>query len=224
MFFKKKKISLSLENKVSLLMRMEQSKDTKLKIITTDIIKQLNISDKWKNILVCDNVNKKVENVIKLWKSEMSEYLPSIVQYLDKYLVDVDLILTPDAFKILYYCMAGDTVYCFEGGTPMSEIKPDDISYKVPSSIKHFYQDFHNGFEIQGFGIVPFEKSKSVNEIIVDANDFKNFYTYFTDRNGTFIGVDLLNGNIFEYNSNHEIEYHADFWEIVNNYFSVNFM
>lgn len=224
MFFKKKKYSLSLENKVSLLMRMEQAKDTKLKIITTDVIEQLNISDQWKKMLVCDNVNRKVESVIKLWKSEMSKYLPSIVHYLDKYLVDVDLILTPDTFKILYYCISDDTIYCFEGGTPLNEIKSEDIYNKMPNSIKRFYQNFHNGFEIQGFGIVPFEKSKSLNEIITGTNDFKNLYSYFTDSKGTFIGVNLLNGSIFEYDINRKIEYHADFWERVNNYFSSNFM
>lgn len=224
MLFKKKKKSLSLENKVSLLMRMEQAKDTKLKIITTDVIEQLNILDQWKKILVCDNVSKKVESVKKLWKSEMSKYLPSIVHYFDKYLVDVDLILTPDAFKILYYCIIDDTIYCFEGGTPLNEIKSDNIYSKMPDSIKHFYQNFHNGFEIQGFGIVPFEKSKSLNEIIIGTNDFKNFYSYFTDSKGTFIGVNVLDGNIFEYDLNCQIEYYDDFWKRVNNYFLANFM
>lgn len=220
MFFSRKKIKLTLEQKEMLMRNIEKKKKSSIQIALPELVEQLNIVPYWKNILSSNDVQYKVNQTIQIWENEIKHLMPKMTKFIKKYLVDVDLVFTKTTFSVLYYCLKDDTVFCFEGPMPIQKISNinscESLKY-IPNSLRNFYENIHNGFYIMSFGLLPIENIINLKT---------NYYAFFTNGQKDYIGYEFSNttSKVFMIiNDQLTSDDELDFWEIVDYVFSSQF-
>ena len=125
--------------------------NNKVEFINVD--NQMNIPEYWKEIFGNDSFIDRKRILLSKWKKYVGEELSNTINYLNDYLVNIDLIKVGKEISILYTIKSyqtGDYLY-YEGKNPMDTLKNMKESIKknweqFPSSLKNFYENLHNGF------------------------------------------------------------------------------
>lgn len=95
------------------------------KVEFIDVDNQMNIPDYWKDIFGNDNFIDKKRKLLAKWKKYVGKELSNTINYLNDYLVDLDLIKAGKDISILYTIKSyqtGEHLY-YEGKNPMDTLK-----------------------------------------------------------------------------------------------------
>lgn len=170
--------------------------NNKVEFINVD--NQMNIPEYWKEIFGNDSFIDRKRILLSKWKKYVGEELSNTINYLNDYLVNIDLIKVGKEISILYTIKSyqtGDYLY-YEGKNPMDTLKNMKEPIKknweqFPSSFKNFYENLHNGFCMFSSKSLGLEYSENINcmsEFDCDNEipyNFDNLFNFFSNGMGS---------------------------------------
>ncbi|WP_372879887.1 hypothetical protein [Staphylococcus epidermidis] len=176
--------------------------NNKVEFINVD--NQMNIPEYWKEVFGNDSFIDRKRILLSKWKKYVGEELSNTINYLNDYLVNIDLIKVGKEISILYTIKSyktGDYLY-YEGKNPMDTLKNMNESIKknweqFPSSFKNFYENLHNGFCMFSSKSLGLEYSENINcmsEFDWDNEipyNFDNLFNFFSNGMGSYVVLDI---------------------------------
>lgn len=176
--------------------------NNKVEFINVD--NQMNIPEYWKEVFGNDSFIDRKRILLSKWKKYVGEELSNTINYLNDYLVNIDLIKVGKEISILYTIKSyktGDYLY-YEGKNPMDTLKNMNESIKknweqFPSSLKNFYENLHNGFCMFSSKSLGLEYSENINcmsEFDWDNEipyNFDNLFNFFSNGMGSYVVLDI---------------------------------
>lgn len=211
--------------------------DNKVEFINVD--NQMNIPDYWKEIFGNDSFIDRKRILLSKWMKYVGEELSNTINYLNDYLVNIDLIKVGKEISILYTIKSyqtGDYLY-YEGKNPMDTLKNMKESIKknweqFPSSLKNFYENLHNGFCMYSSKSLGLEYSENINcmsEFDWDNEipyNFDNLFNFFSNGMGSYIVLDISQ-NIDEsgvlWLKGDEPESEFNIWDLIDEWIIIAF-
>lgn len=110
----------------------------------------LHIPKKWVDIFKENNINKRIEKTLNIWKSIDFIKLEKVIEYLKYNLLNVELIIYNNQYYILYIIKDCDNTNLYYIGNLSNkffeETSIKEYFVKFPKSLKDFYNNIHNGF------------------------------------------------------------------------------
>ncbi|CUY00514.1 hypothetical protein [Staphylococcus epidermidis] len=176
--------------------------NNKVEFINVD--NQMNIPEYWKEIFGNDSFIDRKIILLSKWKKYVGEELSNTINYLNDYLVNIDLIKVGKEISILYTIKSyqtGDYLY-YEGKNPMDTLKNMKEPIKknweqFPSSFKNFYENLHNGFCMFSSKSLGLEYSENINCMSKFDWDneipynFDNLFNFFSNGMGSYVVLDI---------------------------------
>lgn len=140
----------SMEQKLNFL---RQYFSDNVKLIPYSEIKNINkgiIPDLWFELFSEKNVEKRIDFILSIWKGHVGEELRNTISYLSEHLEELELLNVDGRYSILYTIKteSGKNLF-YEGRNPKDIFKNqvlEDSWSKIPSSLRNFYQNVHDGF------------------------------------------------------------------------------
>ncbi|MED4531250.1 SMI1/KNR4 family protein [Metabacillus fastidiosus] len=196
----------------------------------------------WFKLFGEKNVEKRIDFVLSIWKEYVGEELRNTISYLSEHLEEVELMDIDGRYTILYTIKtaSGKTLF-YEGRNPKdlfnNEVLEDSWS-KIPSSIRIFYQNVHNGFYYytsRSMGLVPLENVTYFNDdewgIIEELEEpiqinLKTTFGFFKSGMGGYVAIDYNNcnnDNATLWWTNEEPTYNINFWDVVDEWIVIGF-
>lgn len=216
-----------------------------VELIYTDEINTLTTDDltsNWLNVLKEKDSRTKVEKTLKIWKEFVSIDLRNTISYLDENLIDIDLIKDNGNYSILYSVGVGDgEVDYYEGGIPNHNFNNPELIVAwphIPSTIKNFYENLHNGFYYfpsRAMGLVPLENVAFFEDdewgIIEELEEplqinLNSTFGFFKSGMGGYVAIDYNNCDNDKatiWFSDEQPKYNADFWDVVDEWIVIGF-
>lgn len=104
----------------------------------------------WSDLLT-DDRSERVAGAIGLWQGVVPQAMSNTIAYLRQNLADVDLLRVGTAYHLLYSVKNPRRVLYYVGGNPLRpDFGPNEELRarwsQVPSSIRAFYENLHDGF------------------------------------------------------------------------------
>lgn len=200
------------------------------------------IPNSWYELFQEENVDKRVESILSIWKEQVGVELRNTISYLSRHLEEVELMNTNGRYSILYTIKTdnGEILY-YEGGSPKDEFNNEELEKswdKIPSTIRNFYRTVHNGFYFyasQSMGLVPLENVTFFDDdewgIIEELEeplqiDLQTTFGFFKSGMGGYVAVDYKNSNNDNATlwwMNKEPRYNMNFWDIVDEWIVIGF-
>ncbi|WP_026677440.1 SMI1/KNR4 family protein [Fictibacillus gelatini] len=195
----------------------------------------------WIDVLKEKDQTKKLKQVVELWKSISGDELRNTISYLSENLRDVELIIDNGNFAILYSVKVEDGIDYFEGGIPTKNINHPDLNKnwgKIPSSIRNFYENLHNGFYYfpsRAMGLVALENVTYFDNdewgIIEDLEEplginLSSTFGFFNSGMGGYIAIDFNNcenDNATLWFVDDQPQYNVNFWDMVDEWIVIGF-
>ncbi|MGC4378116.1 SMI1/KNR4 family protein [Fictibacillus sp. Mic-4] len=195
----------------------------------------------WIDVLKEKDQTKKLKQVVELWKSISGDELRNTISYLSENLRDVELIIDNGNFAILYSVKVEDGIDYFEGGIPTKNINHPDLNKnwgKIPSSIRNFYENLHNGFYYfpsRAMGLVALENVTYFDNdewgIIEDLEEplginLSSTFGFFNSGMGGYIAIDFNNcenDNATLWFVDDQPQYNVNFWDMVDEWTVIGF-
>ena len=203
------------------------------------------IPAKWFNDLKEDEINKKIEKVLKIWEESVFNELNKTIKYLKNNLIEVDLIIYNDVVtnkeKIsILYTIKQETkkeydISYFEGNFNIEFDKNNILEQnwkKIPKKLFEFYTNIHNGFHFYGDN-AGLDELKDVTYLnnYYDIEDFEEYenlqsinlemtFGFFSNGAGDYVAIDISrsdeNNAIVLYHDDFEESYNVNFWNEVD--------
>lgn len=209
------------------------------KVEFIDVDNQMNIPDYWKDIFENDNFIDKKRKLLAKWKKYVGKELSNTINYLNDYLVDLDLIKAGKDISILYTIKSyqtGEYLY-YEGKNPMDTLKNMNESIKenweqFPSSFKNFYESLHNGFCMYSSKSLGLEYSENINcmsEFDWDYDiplNLDNLFNLFSNGMGSYIVLDIsqnIEKNGILWLKGDEPESEFNIWDLIDEWIIIAF-
>ncbi|EIT83734.1 hypothetical protein A374_18980 [Fictibacillus macauensis ZFHKF-1] len=200
------------------------------------------VPNMWYELFQEENVHKRVESTLSIWKEQVGEELRNTISYLEEHLEEVDLLDIDGIYSILYTIKTdnGEIRY-YQGGNPKDDFNHEELErnwVEIPETIRKFYQTVHNGFYFyasHSMGLVPLEDVTFFNEdewsIIEELEEplqlnLQTTFGFFKSGMGGYVAVDYENNK-----SDHAILwwtykqpiYNVNFWDIVDEWTVIGF-
>lgn|SRR5699024_329360 len=230
-----------MEDKLSLLRDYGKN----VKIIPCEQVERLgtdNLPVEWLNILKEESERIRVEKTLDIWDVFVPNDLRKTISYLKENLINVELITNNDKYNILYSVRVGDgDIDFYEGGVPKQNFSHPALKAawsKIPQSIKHFYENLHDGFYYYAsgaMGLVPLEEVTFFADdewgIIEELKgplqiDLKTTFGFFKTGMGGYVAIDYKNSNNDNatlWFTDEEPKYNVNFWDIVDEWLVLGF-
>ena len=211
-----------------------------ISILASEDISNKEIPKSWYEIFTKKEISGRIKVIIELWKKYCGAELSSTIDYLEKNLVDVELIEINGDISILYSIKreSGEVGY-YQGGNPEAKFNNSELEKVwdvLPESIKIFYKKLHNGFYYyasQSMGLDRIEEVTFFDDyewgIIEDLEDpikinLKTTYGFFSNGAGGYVAIDCGNNNSATiWFTNDEPEYNVEFWDVVDEWIVIGF-
>lgn len=201
------------------------------------------IPDTWIQILSLGNAESRCKAVIELWKKYLEDKLPNVMARFDEGLENIELLERlkkgEKKYSLLYSIIdeEGKCIY-YEGRNPLDNIPHRaELSFwdNMPLRIRNFYEKIHDGFYHymnRGMGLQPIQFTHFTelepdelewnlnfdgNESVLD--EASHTMAFFWNSLGIAVSVDDSDGsedNAVIWRSNTPCEFHANFWNIVD--------
>lgn len=202
------------------------------------------IPNEWFEIFKENDIKKRIELVLGIWKKYVAFELRNTISYLNKYLENVEMMYDGKLYSILYTIKNSKGDYAFyEGRNPKDKfdnIELKKVWEKIPDLIRSFYENVHNGFYYfasESMGLVPFESVTYIGDedlewSIIDELeeplkiDLDSSFGFFTNGMGSYIVVDYSNsdgGNATFWSSDSKPIYGIKFWSYVDEWTVIGF-
>jgi len=176
--------------------------NNKVEFINVD--NQMNIPEYWKEVFENNSFIDRKRILLSKWKKYVGEELSNTINYLNDYLVNIDLIKVGKEISILYTIKSyqtGEYLY-YEGKNPMDTLINMKESIKknweqFPSSFKNFYENLHNGFCMFSSKSLGLEYSENINcmsEFDWDNDihyNLDNLFNFFSNGMGSYLVLDI---------------------------------
>src|SRR5699024_5164015 len=196
----------------------------------------------WLNVIEEEETIKKVEKTLAIWEEFMPNNLRNTISYLKENLINVELLKSNGIYTILYSVRVGDgDIDFYEGGLPNNTFNNDALEAiwsKIPSSIKSFYENVHNGFYYYAsgaMGLVPLESVTFFDNdewgIIEELEEsiqinLQTTFGFFKNGMGGYVAIDYdnsKNDNAVLWFTDEQPRYHVNFWDIVDEWLVIGF-
>lgn len=193
------------------------------------------IPNNWCKLFKEKNVKNRIGMVLENWEKHLDIELPKTIFYLRDHLENVELIEITGRYSILYTIkdIKGEIAY-YEGRNPNEQFhneKLEELWDRIPSSIRKFYKNVHNGFydyTSESMGLVPLESITYLDDyewgIIEELQealmiDLKTTFGFFSNGMGTYVAIDCKkchNDNATLWSSKRQPKYNINFWNVVD--------
>lgn len=204
------------------------------------------IPQRWIYVFKENNMNKRIEKALNIWKEFVFEELKNTIDYLENNLLEINLITYKDLIKgnqkisILYIIKKENKklydISYFEGNFNMEFYKNISLKEnwdKVPRSLKNFYNNVHNGFHCYGihagleelsevtyfddyYCIEDFEEYENIPNI-----NIKKTFGFFSNGSSDYVAIDISKNDnvaIIWYHDDIEEIQNVDFWYEVDDW------
>ena len=231
----------SMETKLEFLRKYKRY----VQITSTDEIKRIEqnkIPKSWYGLFSEENMDKKINFLLEIWKGHVGVELRNTISYLSDHLEAVQLMESSGRYSILYTIKtdSGETQF-YEGGNPKEAFNNfilEESWSKLPLSIRTFYQDVHNGFYFyasQAMGLVPLKDVTYFDDdewgIIEELEELlqinlKTTFGFFKSGMGGYVAIDYTNcndDNATLWWTNKQPRYNVNFWDIVDEWIVIGF-
>ena len=159
----------------------------------------------WKKVFEEDDLNKRKEKMLDLWKEICGTELSLVISFLQQNLLDFELVEKEGKYSVIYKLKNDkNEILYYQGMLP--DVKNDEgLLQKLPQNISKFYKYLHNGFfdlDYDDIGIMPLENVECLDEyewgIIEDMKldlqiDLSTSYSFFSNGSGGYVVIDLNN-------------------------------
>lgn len=209
-----------------------------IEIIDSSQAETAELPGEWVEIFKEDNMIKRKDKVVEIWKENISNELPLLVGYLEKNIQTVDLIKSAGKYSMLYGIRmeTGETDY-FEGRSTKESVSHELLN-GMPQKLKNFYLNVHNGFIYfygGNLGILPVDKAAHFSEYeweIIDELEqplelnLETTYGFFGNGGGDYLAVDYNNcedDKATLWYHDDDPFYNINFWEEADSWITANF-
>ena len=238
------KINNSQERIMSVKLEYLRKYNKKVEIITNENIDNhlCYIPEKWRDIVKESNFFVKKNKIIKLWKEALSVELRNTIQYLSDNLESLDLLYDTSKYSLLYGIRSSENeLFYYEGQFVLDLDKNIELKKRwdsLPSSIKRFYEDLHNGFYYyasHSMGLVPEDEVTYLGEYdwgIMEILrkpikiDISSSFGFFSNGMGAYVVIDsnnCLNEDATIWFKDKQPIYQVNFWDIVDEWMVLGF-
>ncbi|MGM7637656.1 SMI1/KNR4 family protein [Bacillus sp. Hm123] len=216
-----------------------------IKLISHSEINNINneiMPSLWFKLFSEKNVEKRIDFILSIWKEYVGEELRNTISYLSEHLEEVELMDIDGRYSILYTIKtdSGKTLF-YEGRNPKGVFNNEVLESswsKIPSSIRIFYQNIHNGFYYyasRSMGLVPLENVTYFDDdewgIIEELEEpiqinLKTTFGFFKSGMGGYVAIDYDNcdnDNATLWWTNEEPTYNINFWDVVDEWIVIGF-
>ncbi|MDP4183426.1 MAG: SMI1/KNR4 family protein [Bacillota bacterium] len=216
-----------------------------IEIIAFDDINKIEpqfIPNTWHELFLEKDSKKRIEFIMSIWKKHVGVELRNTISYLSEFLIDVELLKSNDKYSILYTLKTSDEEeFYYEGGNPLDLFKNkvlEEYWSKIPSSIRKFYENVHNGFFYhvsKAMGLVSLDSVTYFDNdewgIIEDLEeplqiDLKTTFGFFKSGMGGYVAIDYnncKNDNATLWWVNKPPRYDINFWDVVDEWIVIGF-
>ena len=100
----------------------------------------------WKKVFEEDDLNKRKEKMLDLWKEICGTELSLVISFLQQNLLDFELVEKEGKYSVIYKLKNDkNEILYYQGMLP--DVKNDEgLLQKLPQNISKFYKYLHNGF------------------------------------------------------------------------------
>ena len=223
---------------------LNQYRKDKISIIEYNQLEQYKkyIPEKWFDALYCEDFNSRKDNVLMIWDSVVSEELSNTISYINDFLVSLDIIFDGKECTLIYGINNENGLEYYEGRFNKNLEINKNLSREwnnIPSSIKRFYDEVHNGFYCFAsfsMGLIPLEVVICLGEedlgILEELTEkpqisLDTSFAFFSNEEGLHIVVDANDNDINNavlWFANREPRYNKNFWDYVDELIVMGFM
>lgn len=196
----------------------------------------------WVELFSEKDVGERIRFTLSIWKKYVGEELRNTISYLSEHLEEVELMMVDGRYSILYTIKtdSGKTIF-YEGRNPNdlfnNEVLKDSWN-EIPSSIRSFYENVHNGFYYyasRSMGLVPLENVTYFDDdewgIIEELEEpiqinLETTFGFFKSGMGGYVAIDTnncVNDNATLWWTNKEPRYNINFWDVVDEWIVIGF-
>jgi hypothetical protein len=199
------------------------------------------IPNTWFDIFIEKDSKKRISSILSIWNKHVELELRNTISYLSEFLIDVELLKNDNKYSILYTLKSSDQEFYYIGGNPLDSFKNKALEEswdKIPSSIRSFYENVHNGFfyhSSEAMGLVPINSVTYFDDdewgIIDDLEepiriDLKTTFGFFKSGMGGYVAIDYNNcenDNATLWWTNKPPRYNINFWDVVDEWTVIGF-
>lgn len=138
-----------------------------VRILTIDEISRLDDNEipiEWRKLFYNDDIKGRIDLLLNVWEKNVGIELRNTISYLNEHLINIEIMDIEGAYSILYTIRnsKGNIMY-YEGCNPQKAQKNIELEEswdKIPTSIRSFYENIHDGFYYyasESMGLVPLE-------------------------------------------------------------------
>ena len=222
---------------------LNKYRGNKLTLIETADLSQYKeyIPQKWIDALSADDFSVQKKNAIQVWENSVSSELRNTISYLKDYLISLDVAFDGKEYTLIYGIAHEKGVGFYEGRFTQNLDMNESLSNQwnnVPSSIKRFYEEVHNGFyyfasrsmgldpqeDVTCLGVEDWGILETLQEkppICLDTS-----FGFFSSGAGGYVVIDT-NANALDnatlWFSNREPKYNKNFWDFVDEWIVIGF-
>lgn len=229
---------MTLDEKLEYIKKHCKKRAPEIKLYLANEVSEVSkgkIPEMWYKIFAEEDIDKRKDMVLGVWKKYMSESYKKTIEYLEDNLINVELLRVDDKYSMLYSIKKknGKTIL-YEGGNLMEQQKTVTLEShwnKIPLSIRSFYENVHDGFYHYSSWSMGMDALKNVtyfNEyewgILEELEEplqinIATTFGFFNDCAGGYVAVDTENcndDNATRWYSDDQPEYNQKFWKLVD--------
>ncbi|ATP40194.1 SMI1/KNR4 family protein [Solibacillus sp. R5-41] len=218
-----------------------------VRILTIDEISRLNddeIPIEWRKLFYNDDIKERIDLLLNIWRKNVGIELRNTISYLNEHLINIEIMDVVGDYSVLYTIKnsKGDILY-YEGRNPQKgqkNIELEDSWDKIPTSIKSFYKNVHDGFYYyasESMGLVPLESVTYLGDediewsIIDDLEEpikinLDSSFGFFTNGMGSYVAIDFTNctnNKATFWSAKLKPKYNISFWSYVDEWIVIGF-
>ncbi|WP_458415042.1 SMI1/KNR4 family protein [Schinkia sp. CFF1] len=218
-----------------------------VRILTVDEISILDcnvLPIEWKKIFYNEDIKVKIDLLLNLWEENVGTELRNTISYLKGHLINIEIIEVASAYSILYTIRnsKGDILY-YEGRNPQEGQKSIELEEswdKIPTVIRNFYENVHDGFYYyasESMGLVPLESVTYIGDedfewsFIDDLEEpvkinLDTSFGFFTNGMGSYVVIDYTNcidNNATFWSAKIRPKYNINFWSYIDEWIVIGF-
>lgn len=235
-------------NKIEFLEKYKLRKNADIHIFTPKEVQEIpfnTIPEQWYDIFSTEDIEKKINSMLNIWKKYLQKELSITIDYLEKHIIDIDLFRWSNRYFVLYSIKSENGGVCYyEGGNPlekMNDSKLKTVWAKIPKSIRCFYEKIHNGFDdyrIRGMGLICLQWATYFGDsnlewgILEDLKeplqiDINSTFAFFESRAGGYVAIDVskkeeerINKAVLWF-ADDQPDYNVNFWDVVDEWITI---
>lgn len=235
----------SMDNKLEYLSKFTKRKDGYVRLIQDNEVNLIDsLPESWYEIFDQKATQDKINRLIMVWKQTHSNELSHTISYLEKNLLNIELMEVNGRHSILYSVKNPMGVISFyEGRCPLKGFKNKKLEKewsKIPTKIRSYYENVHNGFYYYASSSMGLLHEEAVDYLGDDEYDWgilevleeplqidlKTSFGFFSNGIGDRVAIDYCNcenDNATLWSAKEQPDYNINFWDVVDEWIVIGF-